>query len=181
VMRFAVRSTLRDGGGAVLAVTPRGVAEAGYAISSRTVTSSDGGLAHGRGVSWVAAHCERFDRPWRGVAELRMDGWPMPLPPRPGLRARTHMPDLSFVLKGREQWAVEFERTAKSPKRVEQILSGYRDAEVRGDLHAVLYVCGSEYIARLVERAAEEVELNRAIRSLDWVIEEARAGVEVAA
>jgi hypothetical protein len=173
-MGLAVRSPLRDGGGAVLAISPRGLREAGYAISTRTTTSSDSGLAHGRGVSWVAAHCERYGRQWRGVAELRMDGWPIRLPPRPGLKARSHMPDLSFVLKGKEQWAVEFERTPKSPRRLEQILDGYREAQVDGQAHAVLYVCGSESIARLVERVAEEVEVNRAVRSLEWVIEEAR-------
>lgn len=61
------------------------------------------------------------------------------------------MPDLAFVLDGRERWAVEFERTAKGCDPLEQILEGYREAELRGDVDGVLYVCENDYIAGRVE------------------------------
>src|SRR3954447_25623482 len=45
--RLAVRSRLRDGGGSILAIPRRGLSEAALPISSRSTTSSEGGLAHG--------------------------------------------------------------------------------------------------------------------------------------
>ena len=162
-------------------ITPRGVRAAGYTANSRSTTSSQVGLLHGRGVSWVAAHCERCGRPWLGPAELRGDGWPMKLAPRPGSRRESHMPDLGFVLDGRERWAVEFERTAKGREPLEQILEGYREAQLRSDVDAVLYVCANDYIAGRVESIAEAVEVDRAVRTLDWVIAETRAELEAIA
>ena len=176
-----VRNQMHDGEGPVLAVTPRGVRAAGYAANSHSITSSRVGLEHGRGVSWIAAHCDRCGRPWLGPAQLRDEGWPMKLTPRPGARRESHMPDLAFVLDGKERWAVEFERTAKGQEPLEQILEGYREAELRGKLDAVLYVCANEYIAERVESMAEEVEVDRAVRTLDWVISETRGEVETIA
>ncbi len=170
--RLLVRNRLGDGGGSIVAVTPRGQRWAGYPITSRTTTRSLAGLLHGRGVSWVAAHCERNNRPWVGPGELRAEGWTFPMPPGHGAGALTHMPDLGFILEGTERWAVEFERVPKSRARLARILDGYRSAELRGDLDAVLYVCGNESICRLVDQVAEEVEVDRAIRTLDWVIKE---------
>ena len=40
------------------------------------------------------------------------------------------MPDLGFVLDGKERWAVEFERTPKGHGPLEQILEGYREAQL---------------------------------------------------
>ena len=178
---LCVRHRMDDGEGAVLVATARGVRAAGYKANSRSTTSSRVGLLHGRGVSWVAAHCERCRRPWLGPAELRGDGWPIKLPPRPGSRRETHMPDLGFVLDGRERWAVEFERTAKGREPLEQILEGYREAQLRGERRRVLYVCADDYIAGRVESVAESVEVDRAVRTLDWVIAETRAELEAVA
>ena len=178
---LVVRHRMDDGEGAVLVITPRGVRAAGYAANSHSSTSSRVGLMHGRGVSWIAAHCQRCGRPWLGPAELRADGWPMKLAPRPGSRRESHMPDLGFVLDGRERWAVEFERTAKGQNPLEQILEGYREAQLRGDVDAVLYVCADDYIAGRVESIAEAVEVDRAVRTLDWVIAETRGELEAIA
>src|SRR5690242_15680629 len=68
---LVVRDRMDDGGGAVLVATARGVRAAGYAANSRSTTSSRAGLLHGRGVSWIAAHCDRCGRPWMGPAHLR--------------------------------------------------------------------------------------------------------------
>ena len=125
-----MRHRMDDGGGAVLVVTARGVRAAGYAANSRSTTSSTPGLLHGRGVSWIAAHCDRCGRPWLGPGELRAEGWPMPVPPRPHSSRESHMPDLAFVLDGEERWAVEFERTPKGHGPLEQILEGYREAQL---------------------------------------------------
>ena len=173
--RLAVRSRLRDGGGAILAITPRGLSEAGLPISSRSTTSSEGGLAHGRGISWIAAHCEQRGRAWVGPEQLRAEGWVVEISAAAGPGPLTHMPDLGFLMNGGERWAVEFERVSKRSSRLERILEGYREAQLGGDLEAVLYVCGSEAIARQVESVAEEVKLDRAIRTLDWVIEDTLA------
>lgn len=178
---LVVRTRMHDGEGAVLAVTPRGIRAAGYPANSRTTTCSRGGLEHGRGVSWIAAYCERSARLWLGPRELRSDGWPMRLPPREKLRASSHMPDLGFVREGGEKWAAEFERMPKSRGRLEQILEGYREMQIRKELHAVLYVCATEYIEGLVEEVAAEVEVDRAVYSLEWVIERTRRRVETAA
>ena len=178
---FLVRHRMDDGGGAVLVVTARGVRAAGYAANSRSTTSSKPGLLHGRGVSWIAAHCDRCRRPWLGPAELRAEGWPMPVPPRPHSSRESHMPDLAFVLDGKERWAVEFERTSKGHAPLEQILEGYREAQLRGDVDGVLYVCENDYIAGRVDEVAEEVQVDRAIRTLDWVIAETRGKVEALA
>jgi hypothetical protein len=172
---LAVRRRLGDGGGAVVAITPRGLAEAGHPMSTRSTTNSHVGLLHGRGVSWIAAHCERRGRPWVGPEGLRSDGWVLHLSAATGPGPTTHMPDLGFILNGEERWGVEFERVGKSKSRLRRILEGYRQAELRGDLDAVLYVCASGSIVRLVESVAEQVEVDRAVRTLDWVIAEARA------
>lgn len=178
---LVLRSRMDDGDGAVLAVTPRGIRAAGYAANSRTPTSSRTGLEHGRGVSWIAAHCERSGRLWLGPAELRADGWPMSLPARSKPGAATHMPDLGFVVDGQERWAAEFERMPKSRERLERILEGYRELQIREELEAVLYVCATEYIARLVESVAMDVEVDRAVRTLDRIIDETRGQIPAAA
>jgi hypothetical protein len=84
------------------------------------------------------------------------------------------MPDLGFLLDGRERWAVEFERVPKSETRLRRILAGYRAAELAGELESVLYVCADESIVRLVQSVAAEVKLDRAVRTLDWVIAQTR-------
>jgi hypothetical protein len=172
--RLVVRSKIGDGGGGVLAVTPRGRRRAGYADGSRTTTRSLTGLLHGRGISWMAAHCDRSGRPWVGPGELRAEGWMVQLPRSILEGPRTHMPDLGFILDGEERWAAEFERVPKSRSRLARILGGYRDAELRGDLYAVLYVCADETIARLVRSVAEEVEVRCVLRKLERIIDEAR-------
>jgi hypothetical protein len=88
------------------------------------------------------------------------------------------MPDLAFVLDGKEHWAVEFERTSKGHGPLEQILEGYREAQLRGEVDGVFYVCENDYIAGRVDEVAEEVQVDRAIRTLDWVIAETRGEVE---
>ena len=176
-----VRHRMDDGGGAVLVATARGVRAAGYAANSRSTTSSRVGLLHGRGVSWIAAHCDRCGRPWIGPPELPADGWPMPLPPSPGSARLTHMPDLGFLLDGKERWAVEFERTSKGHDPLAQILEGYREAQLRDEVDAVLYVCANDYIAGVVEAVGEEVRVDRAVRTLDWVIAETRGQLEAIA
>ncbi len=166
------RSRLYDGGGAVVAITPKGLGHSLRPITTRTATRSKEGLLHGRGVSWIAAHCDRREREWFGFDELKEDGWVTELIPAAGAVSRSHMPDLGFLLEG-ERWAAEFERMPKSSPRLHSILSGYRTAQLKGELESVLYVCATDSIARYVESVAEEVQLNRAIRSLDWLIEEA--------
>ena len=172
--KLAKRPRLYDGGGGMLAITPRGLHRAGYEISSRTTTSSVSGLIHGRGVSWVAAHCERNKRRWLGPAELQDDGWEITLPRRASFQAKTKLPDLGLILEGRERWAVEFERVEMPGDRLQRILDGYRNAELAGQIDGVLYVCASERVARKVMSATEPMTLNRAVRMLDRVIAEAR-------
>jgi hypothetical protein len=171
---LAKRPRLYDGGGGMLAITPRGLHRAGYDITSRTTTSSIRGLIHGRGVSWIAAHCERNERQWLGPAELRDDGWEIELPRRGSFQARTRLPDLGVILEGRERWAVEFERVGMPGDRLQRILDGYRNAELAGQIDGVVYVCASKRIARTVTSATERMRLNRAVRTLDRVIAEAR-------
>jgi hypothetical protein len=176
--KLAVRSRLYDGGGAVLAITPRGVREAGYDITTTTRTTSFQGLLHGRGVSWIAAHCERAGRPWIGPEELRWGGWITQISPTPGVTARTHMPDLGLILDGSERWAVEFERVTKARVRLRAILSSYRTAQLTEQLDEVLYVCDNDMIIRQVESVAAEVGFNPVVRTLDQMIAEARRDVE---
>ena len=173
--RLLVRSRIGDGGGALVAITPRGLRQAGYAANSRSATSSLTGLLHGRGVSWIAAHCERRGRSWLGLGELRAQGWPLKLRQSAGERPRTHMPDLGFILDGSERWAAEFERVPKSRDRLRGILAAYRTAELAGELESVLYVCADQSIVRLVQSVAAEVKLDRAVRTLDWLIQETRS------
>ena len=163
-----------DGGGGMLAITPRGLHQAGYEISSRTTASSVSGLTHGRAVSWIAAHCARKERRWFGPAELRNDGWEVALPRRAGFQAKTRLPDLGLILEGRERWAVEFERVEMPGDRLQRILDGYRRAEHAGQIDRVGYDSASERIARTVRSAIERVPLNHAVRTLDRVIAEAR-------
>jgi hypothetical protein len=130
------------------------------------------GLIHGRGVSWIAAHCERRGREWWGPSELREGGWIVGLPP--GGRARKHLPDLGFILEG-EHWAAEFERVPKTRERLHSIVAGYRTAQLSGELESVLYVCGSPQVERLVCTIADEIVVNLITRSLDRVVHEAIA------
>lgn len=174
---LVMRTRMDDGAGPVLVVTPRGIRAAGYPANSRTATCSRGGLEHGRGVSWIAAYCERSGRLWLGPTELRTDGWPMELQRRSKPGASTHMPDLGFVVDGEHRWAAEFERMPKSRERLERILEGYRELQIRKELEAVLYVCATDYIARLVESVAAEVEVDRAVYSLEWIIDQTRGRV----
>ena len=170
--RLLIRSR-PDRRGPLLVITPRGLRRAGYAANSRNPTKSLTGLLHGRGVSWIAAYCELRGRPWLGPAELRGEGWPLRVRHRNGKGPRTHMPDLGFMLDG-EKWAVEFERVSKSDERLRGILRAYRSAELAGELESVLYVCADQSIARQVQSMAAEVKLDRAVRTLDWVIAETR-------
>jgi hypothetical protein len=169
-----LRPLICDRGGGVLVVTPRGVRSAGYAVNSRNTTSSVTGLQHGRGVSWIAAHCDRAGRPWVGPGELRANGWPMKLPPKVGPGARTHMPDLAFTLGGDERWVGEFERMSKSDDRLRRILTGYRNAQLGGDLSGVLYVCGNDAIARSVGEMSRGVRLDLVVKTLDDIVDEVR-------
>ena len=171
---LAKRPRLYDRGGGMLAITPRGLHRAGYEISSRTTTSSISGLTHGRGVSWIAAHCARRGRRWFGPAELRNDGWVIALPRRAGFQARKRRPDLGLILEGRERWAVEFERVEMPSDRLQRILDGYRSAQLAGQIDGVFYVCATERIARTVRSATEPMTLSWAVRTLDRVIAEAR-------
>jgi hypothetical protein len=84
------------------------------------------------------------------------------------------MPDLGFMLED-ERWAVEFERVTKSEERLRGILRAYRSAELAGEVESVLYVCADKAIVRRVQSIAAEVELDRAVRTLDWVIAEVRS------
>ena len=84
------------------------------------------------------------------------------------------MPDLGFILDGTERWAAEFERVPKSEERLRGILRAYRTAELAGELESVLYVCADQSIVRLVQKVAAEVKLDRAVRTLDWLIAETR-------
>jgi DNA-binding transcriptional ArsR family regulator len=175
-----LRPWINDRGGGVLVVTPRGVRLAGYTLSSRTPTRSLGGLQHGRGVSWIASHCERAGRRWSGPGQLRANGWPMKLPPKVGPGARTHMPDLDFTLGRDERWAAEFERMPKNPERLRRILTGYRNALLSGDLGGVLYVCANERIARSVEDRARDVRLDLVVKTLDRIVDEVRKSLTAA-
>jgi hypothetical protein len=172
--RLLIRSRI-DGNGPLMTITPRGLRRAGYPANSRNPTKSVTGLQHGRGVSWIAAYCELRGRAWLGPAELRAEGWPLQVREKPGKGPRTHMPDLGFILDGTEKWAVEFERVSKSEDRLRGILRAYRTAELAGELESVLYVCADQTIVRLVQKVAAEVNLDRAVRTLDWLIQETRA------
>ena len=171
--RLVIRSR-PDRNGPLLVITPRGLRRAGYPDNSRNPTKSVTGLLHGRGVSWIAAYCELRGRPWLGPGQLRGDGWPLQVRQKNGSGPRTHMPDLGFILDGRERWAVEFERVSKSEERLRGILRAYRTAELAGELESVLYVCAEQSIARLVQTVAAEVKLDRVVRTLDWVVSETR-------
>lgn len=175
--RLVTRSRMGDGDGSVVAATPKGVRRAGQEANSGTTTSSHTGLLHGRGVSWVAAYCDSKERKWVGPGELRTGGWQLSIA-EGGTGPRTHMPDLGFYLDG-ERWAVEFERTPKSRSRLTGILSAYRQAELDGGLEGVLYVCATDDLVRFVQAASVEVELDRAVRTLDWVIRETKANASM--
>jgi DNA-binding transcriptional ArsR family regulator len=166
------RPRVGDGGGAVVAVTPSGVRESGREPRSHSTTGSLGGLIHGRGVSWIAAHCQRRERIWFGPGELRDEGWLVPLPAQRSRRRRLHAPDLGFLLEG-ERWAAEFERVPKARERLRSILGAYRSAQLAGELDSVLYVCGTASVERLVRLIADEVELNCVTRRFDRVLAEA--------
>ena len=124
--RLLIRTRV-DGAGPLMVITPRGLRRAGYAVNSRNPTRSITGLLHGCGVSWVAAHCERRERSWVGPGELRSQGWRLRLRDSGAEGPVTHMPDLGFLLDGRERWAVEFERVPKSETRLRGILQRLPD------------------------------------------------------
>jgi hypothetical protein len=170
------RPRVGDGDGAVVAVTPRGVRESGREPRSHSTTGSLGGLIHGRGVSWIAAHCERRGRVWLGPGELREEGWRVALAGNGSKRRSLHAPDLAFLLEG-ERWAVEFERVPKTRDRLRSILGGYRSAQLAAELDSVLYVCGTAGVERLVRRIADEVELNCVTRRLERLVVEATEGM----
>jgi hypothetical protein len=169
---FIRRPRVGDGAGPLLVVTPKGVRESGREPTSRSPTGSLAGLIHGRGVSWIAAHCERRGREWWCPSELREGGWIVGLPP--GGKARKHLPDLGFILEG-ERWAAEFERVPKTRERLLSIVAGYRTAQLSGELDSLLYVCGSPQVERLVRTIADEIVVNLITRSLDRVVHEAIA------
>lgn len=169
---FVARPRLADRAGGIMVVTPRGAREAGYEFRSGSRPTSSA-LQHGRGVSWIAALCERSCHPWAAPLELRDSQFELKLLPRAGAAPRTHLADLGLYLE-KERWAVEFERTQKSYERLRSILSGYRTAELTGELRGALYVCATPRIEKVVNRLADEIQLNLATRPLEWVIRMAR-------
>jgi hypothetical protein len=172
---YLKRPRLADCLGGMLVITPRGVRESGHEVRSGSTPGSLVALQHGRGVSWIAAYLERRGRPWYGPLEIRDAGFQLTLPRRGVDAPRTHLADLGFILEG-ERWAAEFERTQKSRERLRWILKGYRSAELSGQLDSVLYVCATPRIERVVNRIADEIELNLTTRQLDQLIRAAPEG-----
>ncbi|MGH2957136.1 MAG: hypothetical protein ACRDL6_09095 [Solirubrobacterales bacterium] len=170
---FLKRPRVADDGGPMLVVTPRGVREAGHEVRSGTAPGSLVALLHGRGVGWIAAHCERSGRPWYGPLELRDTGFQLRLGPRIDRTPRTHLPDLGFILD-EERWAVEFERVQKSRERLRWILDAYHTAQLGRELECVLYVCATPRIERVVQGVASEIGLDLVTRQLERIIREAR-------
>lgn len=161
------RNQIRDGGGAVAAITPRGIRAAGYEANSHTTTSSLEGMLHGRGVSWAAAYLDARGREWLGPGELRTLGWHLPVPGTdPGHPG--HVPDLGLFLDG-ERWAVEFELRPRTKARLRTVLGTYRKAELSGQLDGVFFVCATDQVVRKVQTVATEIGVDRAVRSLDGV------------
>jgi hypothetical protein len=170
-----------------MAITPRGLRFAGVEAASRNTPGASTYLQHGRGVSWIAAHCECRGRPWFGPVEARELGLGVKLPRQGAEAPKLHLPDLGFLFEG-ERWAVEFERTSKGRNRLRRILAGYRSAQLAGELGWVLYVCDTESIEELVAEVAEEVDkkaaggarLKLTVRSLERIVREAREDCETA-
>jgi hypothetical protein len=178
---YLARPRVFDGEGPVIAITPRGIRLAGADVRSGSTPASITALQHGRGVSWIAAHCERRGRPWFGPTEVRDIGLGVKLPRQGAEPPKLHLPDLGFLFEG-ERWAVEFERMSKGRDRLRRILAGYRSAQLAGELGWVLYVCDTEAIEELVAEVAEQVDkkapggagLKLTVRSLERIVREAR-------
>jgi hypothetical protein len=180
---YVARPRVWDGSGPMLVVTPRGVRATGREVRSGSTPNALTTLLHGRGVSWIAAHCERRDRPWFGPTELTDIDLQVRLPRAGVAAAKMHLPDLGFLFED-ERWAVEFERVSKGRDRLRRILSGYRSAQLAGGLGWVLYVCATPAIEELVTGVTEEMDRDRptdarlkiAVRPLERIVLEASEG-----
>lgn len=129
-------------------------------------TENRGEYRHDIGVGWL--HLAAEQGVFGEIAELRLDREMQQRDSRSGLEdlrvgieldnygARGpdhHYPDLLLTTTGGKRVAIELELSAKSPKRLEDIIYGYAH-DLRID--AVLYLVESEKIGRAVARAARD-------------------------
>jgi hypothetical protein len=148
------RVVVGDGGGGVVAVTPRGARVAQDrgvegVVRASPVAASTG--RHARAVAWVAASAELRGWRWLGPAGLRADrGWM--------IDPRGHAPDLGLV-RATGRTAVEVELHAKSKARLRAILGAYGELIEAGQLAGVAYVSDRRDVPALIAREAERAML----------------------
>ena len=74
------------------------------------------------------------------------------------LKIETQRPDLAIPMPRKDgkpqSYAIEMELTAKNMARYEKIMSHYQNNDIYG---ALVYLCGNEYIAKLVRQAFNNV------------------------
>ena len=157
-------------------ITAAGLAAVGSRLGPPALNLSEYRHDVGVGWLWLAARAGRFgevralfsERVLQGrddapavAGESRAGGEPRAGGIGVGIfgpdgRARRHYPDVLVALHGDGHVAVELELTAKSAPRMAAIMSAYAsDARIT----RILYVAGSETVARGVARAAAGAEI----------------------
>lgn len=175
------------GQGSLIVVTARGVTVAGDLGVRPPRSLGPSSWAHAAACAWVAAWLQVRGRPWLSTRELMLDpsyATTVSYGDREGHMHRvTHRPDLATRAEERPV-ALEVELQRKRLPRLRAILAMYEQwctpEPTGGGLRGVIYVTGSDGVARTVKRVADELALPARgvlrLRPLAEVIEETRAG-----
>jgi hypothetical protein len=178
-------------------ITAAGLAAVGSQLGPPALNLSEYRHDVGVGWLWLAARAGRFGEPRAlfseralqgrdatpaAAGEPHADGEPRAGGIGIGIfgadgRARRHYPDLLVALQGGGRVAVELELTAKSAPRMAAIMAAYAsDARIT----RILYVAGSETVARGVQRAAAGAEIAARVQ-IRLLASDGIAGASIAA
>lgn len=162
---LVIRARPSIGGPATVTATARGqlLAQAHGAdgvVERRGEPPVEFGVAHGCGVSWVAASAETRGWRWLGPAQLRLDDQPWDSRTAEG---RRHLPDLGLLLGDGRRIAVEVELARKTKARTRAILGGYRRRIGEGAIDAVSYITASGQLARFMREQAAQASMQERV------------------
>jgi hypothetical protein len=182
------RIPMTRGHGSLIVVTPEGARMASSAGATAPRNVAPTSWAHTVACAWVAAWFETRGRDWLSSREIGHDDrWNGSVVYEDGYgrtQRITHRPDLVTCIgqPGRPV-AIEVELQRKSAARMRGILGMYaqRTTEQGAELAGVVYITGSENVAKGIRTAAAAIELGEhpagrlRLLTLEHVIAQARA------
>jgi hypothetical protein len=182
------RVPMTRGDGSLIAMTPEGARMAGDAGAGAPRNVAPTTWAHTVACAWVAAWFETRGRDWLSSREIgqdhRRNGTVVYQDGYGRTQRITHRPDLvTYIGQPGRPVAIEVELQRKSAARLRGILGMYaqRTTEPGAELAGVLYVTGSDNVAKGIRSAAAAVGLGEhpagrlRLLTLEHVIAQTRA------